>query len=244
MITTTDISNRVLVMLGLQKIISSLSQDSAEAQALNVVFAPIQSWCFGIANWNFARNTTGLTSVKGPTPSNPTAWSSTYPSPPWLYEYPVPADFIRAIYITNSAPAQTAGYLGEPQRFAVSNDTISAVEQTVILTNQVNAVLIYTANIADPTAWPWYFERLVVIALAHGVCLSLTRSPQLFSELSEMLEQQINIATQMNMIEGLLIDDNTPEWIQALGINYPYRRYDGRAGISLPQSRREKATDQ
>ena len=236
-VTSTDIANRALTMLGLQKRISSLSQDSAEAQAISSVYSPILAWCFGIANWNFARSTAVLTISKGPPTVSPGVWSSAQPAPPWLYEYTVPADFVRALYITNSdAAAPTAGWLGEPKRFVVGNDTIAAVPQPVLLTNEPSAVLIYTANVSAPTNWPWYFERLAVIAVAHGVCLALTHELQLFEALNEMLEQQISIASQINQLEGLVIVDSTPEWNQALGINYPYRRIDPLKGQNLPQA--------
>lgn len=229
MTTLVDIANRSLVMIGLQKKISSLTQDSAEAQTINAIITPIENWCFGLANWNFARRSSTLSNLKGPPPSNPSTWSTTYPSPPWLYEFSLPTDFIRALYITNSDPSTAnPGYLGEPKRFVIANDTISAVEQIVLLTNQSAPVLVYTAFITDPTIWPWYFERLAVIALAQGISMSLVPNLNLLEELTQTLEQQISIASQINMIEGLQIPDTTPEWIQALGINYPYRRVDGK----------------
>lgn len=239
-----NIANMALIMVGKQKVISGLAQDSAEAQAINTVINLVESWCFGLTNWNFARNTAILTSAKGPPGASPGTWSSTQPTPPWLYEYPLPSDFVRAIYVTNSNAAPTVGYLGEPQRFALGVDTISSTQQEILLTNQANAILIYTSFVTNPTVWPWYFMQLVVIALAQAISLALTGSLQLFQELSQALEQQIYIASQANMAEGLLLTDTTPEWIQALGINYPYRRLDDRQQqqIQAQPTRRDKAS--
>jgi hypothetical protein len=246
--TTTDIGNRALLALGLQKTVSSLTQDSAEAKALNLIFAAVESWCFGLTNWNFARNTAVLTSLKGPTPTTPGSWTTAYPSPPWLMEYGLPSNFIRAIYLTNfdAKPGTDPGYLGEPKRFAVAFDTISTVQQKVILTNELTAVLVYTALVSDPTAWPWYFERLCVTALAHATCMALAKDMNLYQFLEGQLETQISIAVQANTIEGLIIQDTTPEWIQALGINYPYRRIEGPASPVLPgrQPTRRQQGDQ
>jgi hypothetical protein len=238
-VTTVDIANRALVLIGLSKKLSSLTQDSAEAQAINTVITPILKWCFGIANWNFARTTAALTSSKGPPGTNPGNWTTAEPSPPWLYEYTLPADFIRAIYVTNFSSAATGpGWAGEPQRFVIANDGSAPV----LLTNQATAALIYTANVSDPTNWPWYFERLAVIAVAHGVATTLTRNFQLTDNIAGMLEQQISIGTQINQIEGLTIGDNTPEWIQALGINYPYSRINTADQVTAsPLDRRRAA---
>lgn len=229
-VTTTDIGNRALQLVGTRTTMASLAEQSNEAIQISLAFTTIQNWCSGISNWNFARNTKALTLLKGPS-VGPT-WSSTYPSPGWNYEYALPTDFIRAIYLTNTTPntntASPSTFLGEPRRFALATDTISAVQQEVLLTNESVAILIYTAFITDPTLWPWYFERLMVIALARTVCMALTGDKKLLMELSKDLEQQIEISTQINTIEGLMIPDTTPEWIQAIGINYPYRRLDDR----------------
>lgn len=240
----TDVANMALVTIGKQKQISALTQDSAEAKVINTIITLVQSWCFGLTNWNFARNTAVLSLTKGPPGASPPSWSSTYPSPPWLYEYLLPTDFIRALYVTNSGAAATAGYLGEPQRFALGVDTISATQQEVLFTNQPGSILIYTSFITNPTIWPWYFLQLAVLALAQAICMSLTGNLNLFQEISQALEQQIYIATQANVAEGLIIQDTTPEWIQALGINYPYRRLDGRAPPALAAPPRGKSSDQ
>lgn len=243
MTTTTDIGNRALQLVGTRTTMTSLAELSNEAIQVNLAFVAIQNWCSGLANWNFARNTVGLSVAKTAPGASPPTWSNIYPPPPWAFEYTLPADYVRAIYVTNSAAATASGYLGEPQRFAMGLDTISSTEQTVLYTNQAGALLIYTAFVTNPTAWPWHFERLMVLALAVTICMPLTGDKKLLEELSAKLEQQINIATQINTIEGLMIPDTTPEWIQALGINYPFRRLDSRV-LNQPQSGPRKGGDQ
>jgi hypothetical protein len=226
-VTTTDIGNRALQLLGTRTNVTSLVETSNEAAQITLALAPVRDWCLGLANWNFARKTRVLTLAKGPPPSSG-GWTFASPAPPWLYEYLLPSDFIRAIYVTNSDfNAGNTAYLGEPKRFVVTSDVISAgIDQSVLLTNETPAILTYTYQSTDPTMWPWYFERLAVYAIAATICNALTGDKRLYDELSGMLEQQISIATQANNIEGLIIDDATPEWIQTLGVNYPYRRFN------------------
>jgi hypothetical protein len=241
MTTTTDIGNRALQLVGTRTTMTSLAEQSNEAQQINLVFTAIQNWCSGLANWNFARATLPLNLLKGPATGS--VWNGVLdPSPGWNYEYAIPINFVRAIYLTNSATnsgtSALANFIGEPKRFVVAFDTISSIPQIVILTNESTAILVYTSFISDPTLWPWYFERLMVIALAQTICMALTGDKKLFGELSTMLEQQINVSTQINIAEGLIIGDTTPEWIQALGINYPFRRIDSRSPPQPPQPQR------
>jgi hypothetical protein len=246
MTTTTDIGNRALQLLGTRTTMASLVEQSNEATQINLCFIPIQSWCSGLANWNFARNTAVLTSLKA---AGSPPWTGLYPSPGWNYEYALPADFVRAIYLTNgttnTGTASAVAFIGEPRRFALAVDTIASVQQEVLLTNEFPiAILIYTAFITNPTAWPWYFERLMVLALAKTVCLALTGDKKLLAELGQDLEQQISVAIQANTIEGLMIPDATPEWIQALGINYPFRRLDDRSPPAQPQPAQRRGGSQ
>src|ERR1700733_7110522 len=117
MTTTTDIGNRALQLVGTRTTMASLAEQSNEASQINLVFTAIQNWCSGLANWNFARNTALLNVFKvavGPT------WSNAYPSPGWNYQYQLPTDFIRAIYLTNSdvntntTTSSPATFIGEP----------------------------------------------------------------------------------------------------------------------------------
>jgi hypothetical protein len=235
--TNFDICNRALTLLGSRKTINSFTQDSLEAQTANQSFTPTMNWCFGLANWNFARQTAALVITKGPPTTSPGAWTTAVPSPPWLYQYGLPVDYMRAVYMTNNAAAATGpGYAGEPQRYAIVEDTTGV---TVLVTNSATCNLIYTAYVVSPTNWPFYFERLAVLALAQNMCMSLTGNLELLNWLAAGLEQQIAIAMQLNKLEGLVIEDNTPEWIQALGINYPFRRISPEA---LPGPMQQPAT--
>lgn len=231
MATSTDIANRALQFIGTRTTIASLAEQSNEAIQINLVYNAVQDWCFGLANWNFARSVALLTVTKSVGPPVG-VWTTASPAPPWLYEYLVPANFIRAQYLTNSAHVATTGHWdGEPQRMVVATDVIAAVQQQVILTNATPAILFFTIRLTDPTLWPWYFERLMVQALAWTVSYVLTGDKALLKILEDNVVRQFSIADQANREEGLFIKDSTPQWIQALGIPYPQDRLDIRAAL-------------
>jgi hypothetical protein len=179
-----------------------------------------------MANWNFARRQFALASpIKTVAPTAP--WTTSSPPPPWLYEYSLPTDFIKAIYVGNSAVNQAGtAFAGEPQRFVLVSDGVTPVE--CLLTNQgpTGGTLVYTARIADPTQWPPYFERFAVTSLARALVMALSGHFQLQMLLEQHVQDTFTAAEYANRTESLILGDPTPEWIQALGIPYPYRRYD------------------
>lgn len=228
-ITSTDITNRALQLIGTRTTITSLVEVSNEAIQANLVFTSVLDWCLGAVNWNFARRTILMDLVKTNSSPLPTPWADTQVSPAWRYAYSVPSNYIKAQYVTNSE-ANTDGltYIGEPQRFVAALDRIATVDTRVILTNQASAVLIFTARISDPTLWPWMFERFMVATLAWTLAPALTSDKELTASLDATMMRFLSIGMQANLEEGLSFGDTTPEWIQALGINYPFRRQDGR----------------
>lgn len=229
MTTDVDICNRALLFLGVQRIISGLTQDSVEAKACNTIYTNIRDWCLGVNNWNFARKTAKLTLLKANTSPVVAPWVSTEVSPAWLYAFGFPADALVFRYVTNSDPTtDNLSYLGEPKRFVVANDTIAAAVQPVVLTNESSAVGIYTGKITDPTLWPWYFERFVVSNLAWNLSMALLENEKLTEYLDHLMMRYFDAAYTANLAEGMTFGDTTPEWIQALGINYPFRRNDGK----------------
>jgi hypothetical protein len=244
MTTSIDICNRALVMMGSQNKIASLTQDMLEADVFNAVYSAVQDWCFSAANWNFARYTTALTLIKAVTvPTTP--WTNIEPSPPWVNEFALPNDFIKALYITNSSinsntqPGGFSSYFGEPKRFVISGDTTPATAQ-VLLTNESGPILVYTARVTDPTQWPIYFERFVVSVLAWSTCLSIMRDAAVFEALSKSWAQFYMLADQINREQGLVFGDTTPEWLQAIGIDYPFRRRQQSTQQAAEPTRRQR----
>lgn len=225
-ITTTDIANRALIQTGSQKRISSTNQDSVEAQLISAIYATVVDWCHAVNNWNFARKTLPLTLLKT-VALPPGTWSAaTSPAPPWKNEFALPNDFIRAMYLTNNTPkADASAYIGEPARFVIATDVITgSAQQTVLLTDQTAANLVYTARISDPTLWPAYFERFVVASIAQSMYHSLTGDKELLKYLEQSALNYFSAAETINRAEGYAIADTTPELIQAIGLTYPYQR--------------------
>lgn len=204
--------------------ITALNDGSNEAVNCNLLYATVRDWCFSVANWNFARKTAVLTLQKSnsPIPGNG-LWTSSFPAPPWAYQYAYPADAVKIQYITSQAASGTK-WPGLPQRFAIATDVISAVQARVILTNQATALAVYTVAVADPTLWTPLFSQAVVSTLAWLLCGPISGDKELVKFLEGVSQNHMTLAVTANLSEGLIMDDTTPEWIQARGIVYPQRR--------------------
>lgn len=115
MTTMVDIANRALISIGIPKQISSLTQDSVEAGAINSVINVLRDNLLRMAPWNCSFNFANLvyiTSSSG-TPENQSAstptWQKGQPAPPWAYEYQYPVDCLRPCYVV---PQFQSGFSG------------------------------------------------------------------------------------------------------------------------------------
>lgn len=191
------------------------------------------------AHWNFARKTQQLTLLKAApgTPefigTVPATWNSTLPSPPWLYEYAYPDDCVKARFIVpsivtgwdgpvplTSAPAQpmVANWSGAWARFIVATSVDGAGNQrTVILTNQSQAILVYTMLVTNPDLWDPLYERAMVAALASRLVLNLTGDKQMRQMQVQIAMDAITQARIADGNEGPQVIDTTPDWILARG---------------------------
>lgn len=159
MTTMVDIANRALLSLGIQKRLTYLSQDSAEAQAINLIITDLRDDLLRMAPWNCAMKTANLvyiTSAPG-TPENTSAqtnlWQPGQPPPPWAYEYQYPADCLRTCWmipatqtgfaggipITTAVTGGTASFWqGPPVKFQVMTDTFTPVTAAAVQSGGAN----------------------------------------------------------------------------------------------------------
>ena len=115
MTSILDIANRALSAVGARSgaagsvtALQSLNASSNEAFQVNLLLNPTRDDLLRAAHWNFARKTALLSLLKAApgTPENsstPTAWSSAYPPPPWLYSYGYPSDCLKMRSVATQA---------------------------------------------------------------------------------------------------------------------------------------------
>ena len=255
MVAEVDIANRALAAIGTRSQIASLTEQSNESIAAQLLLEPLRDELIRLAPWNFATNYNNMTLVCAApgTPENPTTgtttWAKGIPPPPWAYEYLYPSDCLRPLWIVpqfatgfaSGIPITTAVTGGVPQfwngppvRFKVAVDQISPVtgqpavggaDTRVILTNQQQAILAYLRRITNPDVMDDNFVQAWVAALAGRLAIPLTGDKALANMKLGEANSYIQMARGVDGNEGLTINDVTPDWIRVRGILYQSWEY-------------------
>lgn len=185
------------------------------------------------AHWQCLRRQVTLTLLKAQqgTPENPSG-SLPQPPQPWLYEYALPDDYLKARYIpallqngNGQVPVATNLNMAPPPflpdvviPFVIAIDTDNSGNKIkVLLTNWQFAQLVYTARIDDPDLWDVQFQQAFVATLAAFFVNPLNRNAQLAGEQASVAKALITDARVSDGNEGPSTVDHTPDWIQARG---------------------------
>lgn len=232
----TSICNQALSRIGTRSTIASLTEASKEARACNLVYQQTRDEVLSMAFWNFAKKTASLSLLKSApgTPTNQTGatqWSSAYPAPPWLYEYSYPSDCLQFRMIV---PQIDTGVIGTPLMsnfasyapyvqapwaaviFETATDTdVQGSQINVVLTNQYQAIGVYTMRVENPNLWSNNFVQAMVCAVGAKIAQPLTGDKAVRSEMYKLANDQIIQARQSDGNEGLTIIDTPASWIAA-----------------------------
>lgn len=233
MASEVTICNRALQSIGTRTTIASLSELSVEARNCALIYSDTRDEVLQMAYWNFAQKTVYLALLKSApgTPSNSasttTQWTTDYPSPPWLYEYAYPEDCIQLSRIVQQiqnyyvgTPYTTGGtntypyVVGPGSPFKVTTDEdANGNQQNVVLTNQYQAIAVYTMRVTNPALFSAQFVEALVQALAAKLALALTGQVALANLKFAQANAIIGQARASDGNEGLTVIDNMPDWI-------------------------------
>lgn len=222
---TSDVAicNLALSAVGTRSSIASLTEDSVEARECNLHYTPALEAVLSSAHWNFARKQATATLVKDGT----VAGTTNPPPPPWLYEYAYPNDCLNVRYILPqlaSAQGVVPGTVAvesiatAPVYFILSSDTdASGNDSNVLLTNQPQAILVYTKRITNPNLFDAGFLDAFALYLASRITFQLTGDRQLARDIFNRADALSKAARASNGNEGITVIDSVPDWIRVRG---------------------------
>lgn len=216
-----DVVNRALDVLGVGAI-SDLYDGSTAGRAALRHYADTILEVLRLANWEFARKAIhgflvgDVTGVFSPPGGNA---SAAVPMG-WLYEYVLPPDCVKVRYVMAppKAPlwpinATAQSNPDPPVRFIVASDFVQpewgvppwggvswggpGSPATVLLTNQLDATIVYTAAISVPDIWDPLFQAAVVGRLASWLALAVIEDKKLAVELRQL---QLQVAKDAIMV--------------------------------------------
>lgn len=187
MVTSVDVVNAALEQIAAQTKITSLGDGSPAANAANVIYAPTVQLMLRELDPDFARTTATGANAGGTIP------------PPWTQEYTYPTDCLRLRQVR--PPAAGSGSLADPNDprpilYNVAVDT--GLASKVILSNQTNALLVYTTSSVTEAQWDTMFYDAVVRRLANPLAMALSGRPD-FAE--KLLQQAEMVAAQADQVD-------------------------------------------
>lgn len=150
--TSTDMANEALRLIGSNSI-DSIDDEKAEARTCKAIYDDSRKYYIRLANPTFARKEIALALASGET-------SSIYDK---VYSYPSDCMIGREIF----NPA------GRNDMIAWQRGAHNSLDSSVVRTDQVGAVFIYSVDITNLVAWPDDAKN----ALAYYMAMKLASSP-------------------------------------------------------------------
>jgi hypothetical protein len=232
----TDVCNVALTQIGIQAQVSSInpSDGSAEGDAASQLYTPKIQSLMRAANWNFCRFQKELTLLRAVVING--EQSNDPPPKPWLYEYLLPPDCLRARFIlpyyntaadATSVPLTTAEYLSPiwvpnvavPFIVALDKD-LKGNPQKVILTNQKRAILVYSLDLSQhPDLWDPQFYDAATAFLGSWFINALARNQNQLTSMISITRDIVASARVTDGDEGPSNADHLPDWMQVRGFS-------------------------
>lgn len=205
MATAVGICNKALGMAGASNTILSLAEASPMAMACNSYYDDTRLEMTQAISWAFCRRQQrlALLGAEAGTTENPDG-ASQISEYGWKYTYAYPCDCLEPILIIPSSEGVIAtNYSNTGDMRDGQNTTVPFVESTwsngagagyrrIISTNKQNAILVYQANITDPSVFPPDFVSLLTLTLAGKLATFLGNeriAVRLIQQASTIMEQ-------------------------------------------------------
>lgn len=189
MASEVEICNGALQLIKHSKTITSLEQDTKEANACELVYFELRDALLSMHNWNFATRRVQMAQL------------DTTPPFEWQYGYQVPADFLR---LTNV-------YANSSGRGRV----LYKIEGNEIRSDAATLYLQYIARISDPNLMIPLFRvalsKFMASRLAVGLSQDAARSDEMYHQ---FIDQDLPMAKSADSIQDQ--PDQLPEadWVK------------------------------
>lgn len=161
MASESDIKNLALLKIGADSIVVGDNSRNDTVSAL--MYPEVRDNMLRSHPWNFASTRVKL------------AQSANSPQYEWEYQYPIPADFMRAMEVHDNSDG--SGLV----EYKIEHDN---TDGSVIRTDAAEVWLTYVSKVTDPNKMPPDFRTAFSLALAAELAIPIAES----SSLSERLE--------------------------------------------------------
>lgn len=186
MASQVEICNRALQALGARRI-TSITEDSVNARACNVVYEPCKLALLRAHRWRFAIARAELAAA-----SVAPAWGR-------ANSFPLPSDFVKMV---PDYPEDN------------SNSKDWEIEGLSILSDDSDPIYIrYIYNVTDPNIMDPLFREAFSSAMAMELCEELTQSNTKLAAIKDIYKDKIREARRANAFESIAAKPPEDDWI-------------------------------
>ena len=188
--------------------ISSLTESTREARVCNSIYEVIRDEVLEAAPWDFARKSLELSVL-----------SETYTG--WDYAYQYPTDCILARYIIKNTESSAYAFKdpgaiqGVTSRVKYAIYTDSSLASKVILTDQADAELVYTAKVTDVNMYSSGFRLALSRRLAAELAVPIKGKESLQATCLQEYEYYLARAGAANANEDEDKSDDANPFVEA-----------------------------
>lgn len=171
-----DVVNAALTRIGYRLRVSNLFDGSDAAKKALDIYGQTRDELLRQNDWGFAERNVAMTLLKSAPVSGyvpPNGWAgATNPPIPWAFEYAYPDDCLK-VRAVKPTPIFIPPYDPAPYVYSVANDNYYSPARKVLLCNVVDAMLVYTGQVTNPSTWEADFTEAISAALARRLAAGL-----------------------------------------------------------------------
>lgn len=216
MATQVQIVNLALSRLGTDIGIADFdNEQSKEASAARLHYDPALEQVLEAAEWNFATKRVELAQLEDDPPVD------------WDYAYQYPTDCVKLRRLIPQDGERRVGRaiagglevlsptLLNDSRIPFAVELNADGDGRMILSDEPNAVAVYTARVEDPTFYPGHFVKALSLFLAHEMCMPMRVDDRRRQAIYQEYVATLSMASASSLNEQRTDPEPLPESIRA-----------------------------
>lgn len=177
------VCNVALIRVGATKLLENLNGTDVTSRTCKALFEPTRDQLLQLRPWPFATQRADLAVLADDE-------DDTEGRSGWGFTYDLPADCIAPRYIWSGVDNPT-----KEQEIPWKLESSATLLRRVLLTNQEDAELIYTAKVTEVGRWDPLFREAMAMKLASDFAFGIAKKPALGTELLKHFYATLGIAS-------------------------------------------------
>lgn len=200
-VNQVGIYNMALGQIGVSRFINATTDQTTEARTCNIFWENVRDQVLARIDWLFARRSAILE-------------LTTLTSNSWKYVYSYPSDCLAAREVSSGQDFFRRRYQHDAPFEVAENEVGGGL---VVLTNERDAVLVYTARVITYSLWSPSFVNCLSLLLGSKIVGPLSSNPKYAADLGRAYEVALQDAAASSLNEQHARPDAESEFILTRG---------------------------